>query len=253
MKWFKHDSNAHIDAKLKKVKHKYGIVGYGLYWYCVELIAMGVDKNNITFELEEDSETIAMEWNLDQLKVQEMMEYMVHLNLFENHEGRITCLKLAKRLDDTNSKNPEIKRVLAQLGEPVPPAPAPNEPDSLGETPKDSAQTRLDEIRLEEVNKVKSRFNDFWNIYPRRQKKQVAKGYWEKKIQNIELADLIIDHVSTRKKKDPSWLKENGQYIPLATTFLNQALWEDEYGVVAIQPNPSQKKPKSMPKAGSEQ
>ncbi|MCP3699064.1 MAG: DUF4373 domain-containing protein [Aliivibrio sp.] len=38
MRWFKHDSAAHIDARIKKVKHKYGIVGYGLYWYCIELI-----------------------------------------------------------------------------------------------------------------------------------------------------------------------------------------------------------------------
>lgn len=160
MKWFKHDSGAHTDAKLKKVKHKYGIVGYGLYFYCIELIASGVDKNNITFELEEDAETIALEWNLDQLKVQEIMEYMVSLNLFENQDGRITCFKLAKRLDDTNSKNPEIKRILSILNhsesfgdgrissEGI--GGTSTNSELLGENPKDSAQTRLDKNRLEE-------------------------------------------------------------------------------------------------------
>ena len=144
MKWFKHDSNAHIDAKIKKVKHKYGITGYGLYWYCIELIAGALDSKNITFELEEDAEIIALEWSLDQLKVQEIMEYMVSIGLFENSDGHITCLKLAKRLDDTNSKNPEIRRILAVL-----------EKGKLGDTPTNSEdvlpdKTRLDKTRLEE-------------------------------------------------------------------------------------------------------
>ena len=33
MKWFKHDANASIDAKLKRLRLKYGMEGYGVYWY----------------------------------------------------------------------------------------------------------------------------------------------------------------------------------------------------------------------------
>lgn len=226
MKWFKHDSNAHIDAKLKKVKHKYGIVGYGLYWYCIELIAMGVDRNNLTFELEEDSETIAMEWNLDQLKVQEMVQYMVHLNLFENNSGRITCLKLARRLDETTSKNPDIKRVLAKLanqtGQDSEPKKSGESPDEL---PMNSDQNRLEEIRLE----LKEQFKKFWKVYPRKQKKQPSEDAWLKHVKTVELANQIIEHIDIRKKSDPQWLKDGGQFIPLASTFLNQGLWSDEY------------------------
>ncbi len=160
MKWFKHDTSAHHDAKLKKVRHKYGITGYGLYWYCVEIIAFGVDSKNITFQLEEDAETIAIEWGLDQLKVQEIMTYMCELGLFESNSGRITCLKLANRLDDTNSKNPEIKRILANLSgakKSEKPEEKPNSSESLGDTPKDSDQIRLDKIREEEnrLEKIK--------------------------------------------------------------------------------------------------
>lgn len=250
MKWFKHDSNAHIDAKLKKVKHKYGIVGYGLYWYCIELIAMGVDRNNISFELEEDSETISLEWNLDQLRVQEIMEYMVHLNLFENQDGRITCLKLAKRLDDTNSKNPEIKRVLDELAGTPEPEETPSEPDLLGDTPKDSAQIRLEEIRL----KIKNKFNEFWKVYPNKQKKSMAQETWGKKIITLEQVEEIIQHVKKRKVSDQQWIKDNGQYIPLPTTFLNQKLWEDEYKVATHQAANQQTPNRApMPKAGTEQ
>ncbi len=146
MKWFKHDSNAHIDAKIKRVKHKYGITGYGLYWYCIELIAGALDSKNITFELEEDAEIIALEWSLDQLKVQEIMMYMVEIGLFENSNGRISCLKLAKRLDDTNSKNPEIRRILAVLDK-----------AKLGDTPTNSESVLPDKTRLDETRVDKSK------------------------------------------------------------------------------------------------
>ena len=39
MKWFMHDSNAHTDAKLRKVMMRFGADGYGLlstmpkYWH----------------------------------------------------------------------------------------------------------------------------------------------------------------------------------------------------------------------------
>jgi len=148
MKWFKHDSGAHVDAKLKKLRHKYGITGFGLYWYCLELIAFGVDSKHISFELEEDAETIALEWNLDQLKVQEMMGYMCKLGLFEDNCGQITCLKLASRLDDTNSRNHEIKQIVAKLKILRP-------SDDSEESSEISDQKRLDESRLDKNNEKK--------------------------------------------------------------------------------------------------
>jgi len=39
VKWVKHDTDAHRDAKLRRLMLAYGMEGYGLYWYCVELIA----------------------------------------------------------------------------------------------------------------------------------------------------------------------------------------------------------------------
>ena len=82
MKWFKHDSDAHMDAKLKRVQIKYGMVGYGLYWYCLELIASNVKQNSITFELDHDAEIISHDTGLHYEVVQEMITYMVDLGLF---------------------------------------------------------------------------------------------------------------------------------------------------------------------------
>ena len=64
MVWFKHDSNAATDAKIKKLLIKYGAEGYAIYWHCVELIVSDISETNITFELEHDCEIIA-----DDLKI----------------------------------------------------------------------------------------------------------------------------------------------------------------------------------------
>jgi hypothetical protein len=100
MKWFKHDSTANMDAKLQQIMLEYGMEGYGLYWYCLELIAAAVTPSNITFELEHDSRVIARNTGLGVQKVQEIMAHFVAVGLFENCDGIISCLKLASRTDD---------------------------------------------------------------------------------------------------------------------------------------------------------
>ena len=104
MKWFKHDSNARHDARIERVRMKYGMEGYGLYFYCLELIAGSVEKHNLTFELEHDSEVIAHSTGIHYELVQEMMQYMCDLGLFENVSGVITCLKMATRTDEYTQK-----------------------------------------------------------------------------------------------------------------------------------------------------
>lgn len=215
MKWFKHDSNAHSDAKLKRLKHKYGITGYGLYWYCVELIAGCIDKSNISFELEEDAELIALEWNLDQLKVQEIMLYMVELGLFEHDSGRITCLKLARRLDDTNSKNPQIREIINKID-----SENQNVSETLGETPNNSGQTRLDKTRLDNKNNTSIGQADK-PLATKIPYKQIVSVYHEELPTLAKVAVLsdkrknaikkIFNHHENHKSLD--WWREYFQYV----------------------------------------
>ena len=112
MKWFKHDSDAGSDAKLLRVRMKYGMEGYGLYWHCLELIVGGIDESNLTFELEHDAEIIAHQTGIHYERVQEMMAYMVEQGLFENRNGNITCMKLLKRLDKSMTSNKSFRAML---------------------------------------------------------------------------------------------------------------------------------------------
>lgn len=116
MKWYKHDANANSDAKMKRLRLRYGMEGYGLYWYCLELIAANVDDNNLTFELEHDSELISADTGIHRERVEEMMVFMVEQGLFEQApNGVITCLKMAKRTDEYTQKL--LRRISNEGGE----------------------------------------------------------------------------------------------------------------------------------------
>lgn len=115
MKWFKHDADANQDAKLKRLRMKYGLEGYGLYWYCLELVANGVDDSKLNFELEHDAEIIAFDTGIHYERVQEMMSHMVSLGLFENDAGVITCMKMAQRLDKSMTSSPAVRKMISGM------------------------------------------------------------------------------------------------------------------------------------------
>lgn len=115
IKWIKHDTDANQDNKLQNVLLDYGLEGYGLYWYCLELIGSKVDKDNITFELEHDARVIARNVGSTAQKVEEMMRYFVQQRLFEQVDNTITCLAMAKRLDKSMTSNPAMRQAIANM------------------------------------------------------------------------------------------------------------------------------------------
>lgn len=104
MKWFKHQADANLNAKLQEVILDHGMEGYGLYWFCIELVAMNVTSSKLTFELEHDARIISRMTGLQVAKVELIMRDFIKLDLFSASEGRIQCLKLAKRCDDFTAK-----------------------------------------------------------------------------------------------------------------------------------------------------
>ena len=146
MKWFKHDSDANRDPKLEKLLMKYGAEGYALYWLCIELIAAPIDKNNLNFDLEHDAEILAHRLKMDSAVVEEIMRFMVNLGLFEidGTTQRVTCLKLANRIENSIIKNPELKKIQQVIH---------NDPGSSGTIPDNSGKVRpeRDKTRLDKT------------------------------------------------------------------------------------------------------
>tara|TARA_R110000868_G_scaffold210375_1_gene460403 strand:- start:32870 stop:33592 length:723 start_codon:yes stop_codon:yes gene_type:complete len=155
MKWFKHDTDANMDAKLQEVMLDYGLEGYGLYWYCIELIAQRVNGDNLTFELEHDCRIIARNTGSTPQKVEQMMKSFIKLGLLNADNGHVFCLKLASRCDDFTAKAVRrngIKTVINQ---------------SVGVTPSLSAFVHLEEeVRKrskKNISNIHQQIADSWN------------------------------------------------------------------------------------------
>jgi hypothetical protein len=215
MKWFKHDSDSRHDAKLHKVRLKYGMEGYGLYFFLLECIAGTVESHNLTFELEQDAELISNETGIHAERVEEMMRFMVHLSLFEmTNAGVITCMKMATRTDSY------IEKVIRKTN--IVRTRSVQNPDSVRTKSGIREEKRID-LSSSLPSEVDTEFDKFWSMYPRRDDKKKALTAWkrlkkadqEKALQGLK--QQLLDLASRDKK-----------FVPLPSSWLNGMRWEDE-------------------------
>lgn len=77
-------------------------------------------------------------------------------------------------------------------------------------------------------------FQRFWDAYPKRRHKQEAFEIFKELNPDETLLTVIIESVK-RQAASEEWQKNNGQYVPLPTTYLNGKRWADE--ITVIQPD----------------
>lgn len=232
MKWFKHASDAHKSATLEKVLIRYGAEGYALYWMCLECIAAPIDHTHCTFELEHDAEVLAHRLKVDSAKVEEIMRYFVQLGLFEVHPETqiITCLQLARQLENSVVKNPALKKIQQQMAPETNPGKSRKIPDVPGLSriiPENPGKSGTDiDIDLD-LNTI-DHFETFWKAYPKKVGRPAALKSFRKK-RCGDFIDVILtaieDHTARLNWGDP----DKRQFIPNPATWLNQERWTDEF------------------------
>jgi len=70
-------------------------------------------------------------------------------------------------------------------------------------------------------------FEVFWKAYPKKTGKDLARTAFSKRKVNNELLETMLKAIAQQKNTD-QWKKDNGQFIPMPATWLNQGRWEDE-------------------------
>lgn len=70
-------------------------------------------------------------------------------------------------------------------------------------------------------------FEALWKRYPRKDGKQAARKAWNKLKPDRQTCELILAALE-RDKVSRQWTKDNGEYIPHLSTWLNQRRWENE-------------------------
>ena len=82
-------------------------------------------------------------------------------------------------------------------------------------------KSRVDKSREEEDTCA---FDAFWQAYPRKTGKAAARAAWQKKLPSLDVCLKALEW----QKAQPQWTKDGGQFIPHASTWINQARYEDE-------------------------
>ena len=93
--------------------------------------------------------------------------------------------------------------------------------------------TESDKESEQETEREKKRKDEafalFWSYYPRHQDKINARLAFDALDPDEELLDEMMDALKTQMRSS-QWTDDGGQFIPLASSWLNDRRWEDEIG-----------------------
>lgn len=99
---------------------------------------------------------------------------------------------------------------------------------SHGESPSESNPIQSEskyKSESETESDVRTAFDKFWSAYPRKA------GSKQKAFEAFKKADVSLDILLAAiesQKQSAQWSKDNGQFIPHPTTWLNGKRWEDQ-------------------------
>ena len=101
--YFSHDFNAHDDPKIRAMMRKHGILGYGAYWYIIEMLASETGR----WFLEKDYDGIAFELRGECICIKSVIE---DFGLFEFDEKNFWNKRLDSHFDERAKKSTQAKK-----------------------------------------------------------------------------------------------------------------------------------------------
>lgn len=222
--YFPHFSNARNDKKLKRARKELGIEGYGIFFMLLEILR---EESDFKYPLK-DIDLLADDFGTSEQKVRtiianyELFEVDIEQRFFSSKfiEFLQPYIHMKEQRRIAGIKSGEVRRAKTlNLIE--------NEQPFNGSSTV--VQRELNENEQSKVNKVKENiystdFLEFFSLYPRKEGKSVAYKSWQK--QKPLLSD-VLQTLSWQKQSD-QWKKEGGQFIPMASTYINQRRWEDQ-------------------------
>ena len=70
-------------------------------------------------------------------------------------------------------------------------------------------------------------FDDFWKAYPRKDGKEAARKAFAKAVKTRADLETVLNALEWQRSCD-QWAKDGGQFIPHASTYLNNRRFNDE-------------------------
>lgn len=140
-------------------------------------------------------------------------------------------------LDSSRTKSENGKKGGAPIGNKNALKTTKNQPKNNQNQPKNN-QLEL-EIEVEDRNRIRNippispkgetreRFEKFYSSYPKHKSRKAAEKAFEKIDPDDELLADMLKAIENQKRSE-QWTKNNGQFIPYPSSWLNGHMWEDE-------------------------
>ena len=214
--YFSHDSNARNDQRLMKVRMKYGMEGYGIYFGLIEILR---EQKDYTLNFD-DIESIAYGLMVDLDKVEDIVS---NFNLFHT-EGDLFYSKSLKRrmekLDLIKEKRSEAGRLGGKSKA--------NAKAKVKQT--QASKVKQSKVNNSKVNKSKELnidFSTFWNLYDYKKGDKIKlQSKWESFTDDVrqQIIDALPNYIASTPEK---------KYRKHPQTYLNNKSWEDEIIITA--------------------
>jgi len=207
MKWFKHYSTARNDERISLLEDKTSIEGYGFYFKILEIVAEAVDETDkceVTYSISR----WGRQANISTKKFLYLLQCCSDVGL----------MSVQRASDNITVKMPNLLKIRD------------NHTRNLQATVKQDKDIDKDKDTTKKKVALPDGFDLFWNEYPKKKNKDGAMIAWKKAKPNV---DEVLEALIWQKQLD-DWKKDNGQYIPYPSTYLNNGGWKDEKP--AVQP-----------------
>ena len=155
-----------------------------------------------------------------------------HLAAFE-HRARRAAEKRWKNIKNLKVAPNLVYEKEAMLNNDTSIAQAHNEQCSLPPLPLPN-QTNL--TNQPTRSNIDVNFEKFWDAYPKQVGKLKARKSWSNAKKAKDFSTQAVFAALERQKKSSNWTKDNGQFVPHPTTWLNQGRWLDSPSVNAPPP-----------------
>ncbi len=87
------------------------------------------------------------------------------------------------------------------------------------------------------LNGHRSSFEVFWQAYPKKEGKGACRNWWGRNAPDEMLLHIMLTKIE-QAKQTKKWQDEDGKFIPMPATWLNQERWDDEYTQVTMEKEP---------------
>ena len=227
--WLKLQQDFFSSKRIKKMRRLPGGDTLTIIYLKMQLLALKTDGVLSYTGLEQTfAEELALDLDEDAESVQLALAYMSSTGLIETSDNISFLLPYV--VENTGSEGSSAKR-MRDLRERQKASLCDNgvteqlqigygEKEIEKEIEKDiytpSFQTPIEELFLK-----------FWKAYPKKVGKQDALKAFKKIKPSKELVSKMVSVIEDAKNTE-QWTKNNGQYIPNPSTWLNQGRWEDD-------------------------